>query len=119
MTNLHIITDDSQCPIKPEDIDTSTRFMETIWQNMETEISAIWLVKFAQQRVSWTPFTYEELEAFYHTKRPETERFWFNKLTGGRKGDYIAEVDGGDRLAFTTEFVAACYAVNPAQDSIQ
>ena len=107
---MHIITIDDKCPIRPEHIDGSKNFMGTIWQNMETEISANWLVRFAQGRKSWRPFTVEELEEFYHRKWPN-ERFHFNKLRG-YGNDYIVDTTCG-KLAFTTEFVAACYAVSP------
>jgi hypothetical protein len=109
----HTIICPDQCPIKPEHIDVSRNFMSSVWQNMETEISANWLVRFAQHREHWMPFTIEDLESFYHEKFPG-ERFHFNKLTP----DYIKELtedDGWNRdwMAFTTEFVAACYAVSP------
>lgn len=106
---MQIIANDDQCPIKPEHINTDRNFMGTIWQNMETEVSANWLVRFAQRRNSWTPFTIEELEAFYHEKRPVDEKFWFNKLTND---GHISEV--GDKMTFTIEFVSACYMVSPA-----
>lgn len=83
--------------------------MGTIWQNMETEISANWLVRFAQQRDSWTPFTIEELEEFYHKKWPN-ESFLFNKLP---LDGHISDLDDGKK-AFTIEFVSACYMVSPA-----
>lgn len=106
---MQIITDDIQCAIKPEQIDGSKNFMETIWQNMETEISANWLVRFAQQRDSWMPFTLAELEEFYQKKWPG-EKFHFNKL---KRDGHISEIADGT-LAFTIEFVSACYMVAPA-----
>lgn len=107
---MHIITDDAQCAIRPDQIDASRSFMETIWQNMETEISANWLVRFAQDRNSWKPFTVAELEEFYHKKWPD-EHFHFNKL---RRTGHIADTIAEGTLAFTTEFVSACYLVSPA-----
>ncbi len=109
---MNIITSDRPCVIKPEDINTDRSLMDTIWQNMETEISAIWLVKFAQRRGHWGSFTMEELLSFYHEKRPSTESFRFNKLQPYNGPDYI--VEEADRLFFTIQFVAACYAVSPA-----
>ena len=109
---MHIITNDTRCPIHPDDINTKRAFMDTVWQNMETEISAIWLVKFAQRRGHWDSFTMVELLSFYHEKRPENEEFRFNKLKPYNGPDYIVEEAG--RLFFTTEFVAVCYAVSPA-----
>ena len=49
---MNIITVPNQCPIQPEHIDASgvKKFMGSTWQNLETEISAYWLVKFAQDR---------------------------------------------------------------------
>jgi len=109
---MHNITDDTQCPIKPEHIDASRNFMGTIWQNMETEVSANWLVRFAQKRDSWAPFTRSEIESFYHEQFPG-QRFWFNHLT---HDDHIKllEEDGDATFAFTIEFVAACFMASPA-----
>lgn len=112
---MNIITTPNQCPIRPEHIDASTtrKFMGSIWQNMETEISAYWLVKFAQSRESWMPFAMEDFDRFYQETFPG--KFCFNKLTP----NYIqklTEDDGWNRdwMAFTIEFVAACYATTPA-----
>lgn len=115
---MHIITDDSQCPIRPDDINGNRNFLGTIWRQMESEVSAAWLVKFAHRRGSWKPFTRSELEAFYHEKRPAGERFWFNKLIdsqdpGNSHIQILDKDDDDETFAFTTEFVAAVYMVSP------
>ena len=111
---MNVITNDAQCPITPGHIMCAGAhsFMGSIWQNMETEVSTYWLVKFAQRRGNWAPFTRTELEALYHESRPVGEKFWFNKLT---RDGHIQQLDNeGEHYAFTTEFVAACYQVSPA-----
>ena len=105
----NIITDDNQCPIKPENIvaESTRNFMGSVWQNMETELSVYWLVKFAQDRGSWTSFTMKELLSFYQESFPG-KGFWYGRLIDD---GYIQVLD--DSLSFTIEFVAACYAVSP------
>jgi hypothetical protein len=66
--------------------------------NMETEISAGWIVRFLRDRKGnqWVPFTREELTDYYHEKMREKQphycgRFLFNRLTSQ---DYVWEHDG-------------------------
>ena len=110
---MNIIREDADCPIKPENIDGKDVycFMGSVWQNMETEVTAYWLVKFAKQRGSWAPFRMDELLAMYHVKHPDS-RFCFNKIMPHNGDSYIFE--DGEYLHFTTEFVAAVYALSPA-----
>ena len=84
--------------------------MGSVWQNMETEISTYWLVKFAKHRGSWAPFEMNELLAFYRETFPDERSFHFNKLM---RDNYIQSI-ASDTVAFTVEFVGACYAVSPA-----
>lgn len=71
--------------------------------NMETEISARWLVRFAQERgTGWSPFTTEEIEAFYVSGG--FQDFRFNKLISG--GWIIAS---GNTFQFTEDFIARCH----------
>lgn len=70
---------DGTLKIAPEDINAKKHLFES-FDNMETEISAGWLVRFAQARgQGWAPFTLAEIEAFYHRKYPR-ESFEFNRL---------------------------------------
>lgn len=96
----------TECPIKPKDIDAS-RHMFNAFDHYETEISAGWLVRFAQKRgQEWEPFTREDIEAFY---APRVD-FWFNRLIGDYD-KWIIEKDG--KYHFTAAFVAKCYASRP------
>jgi hypothetical protein len=61
------------CPILPAHISTDGHFWNA-FDNNQTEVSANWLVQFEQARVSaggapWSPFTYEEIDAFYNERR--------------------------------------------------
>ncbi len=95
-------------PIRPQDIDTSRRFMEA-FGNMETEISANWVVLFCQRRgKGWAPISLSELQAFYVRELGKKSTFTFNRLTG----DKYVTVDG-DKVVLTTRFVARCYASSP------
>jgi hypothetical protein len=74
--------------IQPGDIDTSRHFWDT-FNNLETEVSARWIVKFCQQRdKGWKPFTYDEIEQFYQENG--YRNFWFNRLT---QNGFIKEQD--------------------------
>ena len=107
----HIITDDSMCPIRPEHIDIRNHFMDTIWQNSETEGSANWLVYFAQSRGSWTPFTRDDMNNFYN--KHHDGKFIFNKLFPTYIQLITKPTDEGDYYACTLEFVGICYSVSP------
>ncbi len=109
--------------IMPENIDVSNHFSGA-FGNMETEISANWLVRFAQQRgKGWTPFTEKEIDDFYHqgTCRPADETFSYNRLIDPEMvcpglyepsipegGGWILRSEGG-KLFFTPEFVIRCF----------
>lgn len=109
---MNPITNDNQIPIKPEHISLDGSFMGSIWENMETEVSAYWLIKFARDRKSWAPFNLAELADFYHKKHPDSQ-FWFNKLFGHRTDpDYIHKDDFGN-FFFTKEFIVECYRLSP------
>ncbi len=70
-----------QFPISPEDIDVSNHFFDS-FEHMETEVSAWWLVRFAQHRgQGWTPFTDTEINMFYRDQGTSKQRnFRFNRL---------------------------------------
>jgi hypothetical protein len=68
----------------------------------QTEISAKWVMRFLQDRgKGWEPFTYDEINNFYNTKRIasgcEREKFTFNRLLPGKhKHDTTSSFLGGD-----------------------
>ena len=88
--------------ITPDDIKI-TRHLFDAFGHYETEVSAQWLVLFAQERgKGWEPFTHEEIEAFYNKSR--RYNFSFNHLYR----DGFIEVR--DHLHhFTEQFIANCY----------
>ena len=79
--------------LKPTDFQTSEHYWDT-FGHAETEISARWIIKFLQHRMSqgevaqngWAPFTYRELNDFYNSGRESSGKqrgyFWFNRLIG-------------------------------------
>jgi hypothetical protein len=99
--------------ITPADIDVTQHFFDS-FGNMETEISANWLVRMAQLHGSWRPFTRDEIQNLYAQKFPHG-RYSFNHLLGEYSNfsivsgtsyhrlDVIVEEDGV--YYFTTEFV--------------
>lgn len=94
--------------IQPQDIDASKHFFDA-FDNMETEISARWIVKFCQSRGrGWEPFTRDEIERF-HNEHGFVD-FWFNKL-GPENGVRFE----GDIVHIEHEFVARCWKASPAQ----
>lgn len=88
--------------ITPDDIKI-TKHMFDAFGHYETEVSAEWLVKFAQKRGNgWEPFTQQEIEAFYNSKG--LTGFGFNRLI--REGHIR---DNGKHFEFTDGFIARCY----------
>ncbi len=95
--------------ITPEDIQITRHLFDAFGQ-YETEISASWLVRFAQDRgTGWTPFTEEDIEKFY-SKGGKFSGFTFNKLISG---GWIREAQKGhvegSVYYFTEEFISRCY----------
>ena len=62
---------------QPNDFRTNRRYFGT-FDNYETEMSALWLVRFCQHQGSWDPFKMADLQAFYGEK--VSDQFTFNKL---------------------------------------
>lgn len=110
--------------IKPEDIDVSKgsgQLMDSIWQNMETEASAYYLVKLAQKNGSWRDFTKKEIDKI------AKEDFWFNKLRrwpfdiSNEPYDYITfepktnmiKSFAGGVFSFTDKFINEVYRLSP------
>ena len=94
--------------ITPEDISLGKHFFDA-FGHYESEISASWLVEFAQQRgEGWKPFTHEDIEKFY--SKSGWRNFNFNRLLTscqilkreiGHTGGYVYH--------FTEEFISRCY----------
>lgn len=100
--------------IKPSDIDTSRHFWSA-FGNCETEISARWIVRFCQDRNSWEPFTYDELNSFC-AANGHKGNFWFNHLI---KHDFVQRsmpdgIPQKDDLYYVTHrFICRCYEASP------
>jgi len=100
--------------IKPRDINTSNHFWNA-FGNMETEVSAWYIVKLCQEKGGWKPFTKAELDKI------SGENFWFNRLSPYNPNHkpkplagspiYIIEID--DKYHVTALFIAKCYAASP------
>ena len=92
--------------ITPDDIKI-TRHLFDAFGHYETEVSAQWLVEFAQTRgEGWKPFTSAQIESFYSKSGYRT--FGFNHLIS----DGFIKVDGEGEAAtyrFTEEFIARAY----------
>ena len=67
----------TKTPILPEHIDTSRHLWDS-FDHTETEISARYIIRMCQERGSWEPFTYEEIEEFY--RQFGHKNFSFNAL---------------------------------------
>ncbi len=106
---------------QPGHIDVNDHFWDA-FDNMETEISARYLVRLAQQEGSWRPFTREEVEKLYQDEGHQ--HFSFNRLIHPQfvrdltrehweGGGWIVEQD--DRLFFTTDFIERVFKSSPKQ----
>jgi hypothetical protein len=96
--------------ITPDDIKITGHLFDA-FDNYETEVSAQWLVEFAQTRgEGWTSFTYEQIESFYG--KSSYRNFGFNSLVD--RG-FIRRDANDDRESrsgtyhYTEEFIARCY----------
>jgi|SRR5208337_4439355 len=100
---------DGVLTITPADISIKKHFFDAFGK-METEVSARWLIDFAQVRgKGWEPFTEEEINAFYHQKYPQGT-FWFNGLTDKLIRKAQVGHEEGTVYYFTEEFIARCYS---------
>lgn len=85
--------------IRPSDIDTSKHFFNAFGKT-ETEISAMWIVQFCQNRgAGWEPFSRAEIESFYAQKHKDG--FTFNGLIP----KYIIEDARRQEYYITSTFV--------------
>jgi hypothetical protein len=125
--NDKIVTHESNFPIQPKDIKTTLglHFFDA-FDNSETEVSAKWLVRLAQEKGGWFPFTREEIEAFYN--KGGHKGFWFNRLVEAertRRNPWSeAYYDGGgwiikedDFYFFTDDFIKRCHKSSPVNPS--
>lgn len=101
---------------RPQEINTDRHFWNA-FESSEREVSANWLVSFAQERESkdgeeWPPFTREEIEEFYERKsKGKFKHFWFNGLDND--GHIILDEDY-QCYHFTLLFIAKCHQASPA-----
>lgn len=98
-------------PIRPEHINADEHFFDA-FGNMETEISAHYIVKMCQRRGTWAPFAVEEIEAEYN--KAGHRDFWWNRLISRK---WI--VEDGDMLHITDEFVTRCFQSRPTEKCTQ
>lgn len=115
-----IIEPPTAYPIRPEHIDASQHLWGA-FDNMETEISAGYLIRMAQRSGRWEPFQLEQIEAFY--AESGHRRFTFNRLVEpgvvhdlGREprfegGGFIVVRNG--RYHFTSEFIDRAHISSP------
>ena len=129
-----IVEIDSTYPIQPKHIDASKHLFGA-FDHTETEVSAGWLVRFAQERdAGWTPFTLTDIGEYYARwiKTP----FGFNRLVEPelvppsllraleghrdprvpRGGGWILKSEG--KYHFTHEFVSRCHGSSPATPTV-
>jgi len=99
-------------PIKPSDIRTDGGpFWET-FGNMETETSAMFLVRLAQQNGDWRNFTKDEIDAFCQ------HDFWFNGLSGTNSESALIRQNEDGSYSFTHKFIAKCFLTCPANQIV-
>jgi len=78
MDATHIVDAGTSFPIQPDSIDASQHLFGS-FDNMETEASAGWIIRFLQERKQgWAPFTFEDINGFY--ARKHSHKFRFNRL---------------------------------------
>jgi hypothetical protein len=100
-------------PIKTSDINADI-FFGGAFDNTQTEISAGWLVRMAQENGDWRDFTQEEIDKFCQNQRG----FPFNRLTDdGTDHPPIKKNDDGS-YSFTHKFIAKCFLSSPAVDQV-
>lgn len=135
----NIVTNETDFPTKPEDINTTAHFWNA-FDNNETEASALWVVRFAQKRgLGWVPFTLEEIEAFYREDSDgRLQDFRFNRLVDPQwvppslvrafaghsdpkipvGGGWIVKNSESDHYYVTDEFIRRCHTSSPMAATI-
>ena len=97
------INEQGELSITPDDIKITRGHLWDAFDEYHTEVSARWLVEFAQTRGDgWKPFTFDQIESFYG--KSGYRNFQFNNLI---VRGFIKQ--NGDTLSYTEEFIARCY----------
>jgi len=106
------VTAEEDYPIQPQDIDASRHFFDA-FDNMETEISAGWIIRFMQQRgTGWQPFTQDEIDVHYNRKF--SGHFPFNRLVEAES--VLARP--AEEFGRVLEHVSICRNTNPTVAAI-
>lgn len=100
-------TNGAYYPVRPEHINASVHFWNA-FGNSETEISANWIVRFAQKLGGWKPFSAEQIETFYNESGHRG--FSFNRLLDG---SVVRKFDDG-MYRVTHDFICLCFGSAPA-----
>ena len=133
MPERSIITDSKNFPIQPHHVNAKEHFFDA-FDNMETEISARYVVKLCQKLGSWGPFTEEQIEEIY--QKAGFRGFTFNRLVNSQlvppslvrafmgHHDTPVPVGGGwiilgddDKYYVTDDFVTRCFQSSPVKKS--
>ena len=99
-------------PVQPKDINTDAHFFEA-FDNMETEISARYIVKLMQDKGEWTSFTEQEIGEFYKKISGYTDGFTFNNLING---EWVLRNED-ETLEITPDFVERVHKSSPAEST--
>lgn len=117
-----MVNDEQVYPVAPDQIDAS-RHLADAFDNLETEVSAGYIVRMMQERGRWEPFSRAEIEDFYQ-RSGHNDGFTFNRLIEPRMafsikhglyltgGGWVIEMPNG-KLAVTEDFVARVYKSSP------
>jgi hypothetical protein len=121
------ISDSSEFPIQPQDIDADKPFHEA-FDHLETEESARWIVRMCQKFGGWYPFSSLELDAFcQHNGCEGHSHFHFHRLMNPQAswsrgearlfgtGGFLVKSEEDGRLRVTEEFVIRCHKASPAK----
>lgn len=101
--------------ITPEDISLGKHFFDA-FGHYESEISASWLVSFAQARgEGWEPFTDADIEQFY--AKSGYVNFSFNRLLTSCQ-ILKREIAEGCVYHFTEEFISRCYKAASKKEAV-
>lgn len=95
--------------VRPEHIDIREHLFGA-FGNVETEISAKWIVRLCQASGIWKAFTLFEVETLYCVNG-YFDRFSFNQLLDGENGFVVLGEDGKYRV--THEFIYKCFGSSP------
>ncbi|MCI0532777.1 hypothetical protein L0Y49_01000 [bacterium] len=119
-----IISGEPDFPITPGHINARGEHLWEAFENVETEVSAVYIVRFCQERSHWGPFTEKEIEEFYVRTSGRKGGFTFNRLIEAGSSfsirDGMQPAGGGwivkdkeGNLHVTDDFVWRCYKASP------